>query len=145
MTAYICAGGLKELGVRSGSKRHRHFVGFFKPRHLKAGNSASGWVITVLYKHLWKVWMTRPLERLGRKLTVAPFLPHGRGLPCPFKHRHGATLLRLFRETTPFHSSFTTHMGIRRTYSRLTPHGTLLEEWHPEKNTSVSGMVLMLT
>ena len=30
VTAHICAGGLKKtLGLRSGSQRHRHFVGFF--------------------------------------------------------------------------------------------------------------------
>ena len=28
-TAHRCAGGLKKLDLRSGSQRHRHFVGFF--------------------------------------------------------------------------------------------------------------------
>ena len=44
-------------------------------------------------------------------------------LICPSKHRHGATLLRLFRGTAPFQSPFTTRMGIRRTFSRHTPQG----------------------
>ena len=29
VTAHRCAGGLKKLDLRSGSQRHRHFVGFF--------------------------------------------------------------------------------------------------------------------
>ena len=29
VTAHRCAGGLKKLYLRSGSHRHRHFVGFF--------------------------------------------------------------------------------------------------------------------
>ena len=29
VTAHRCAGGLKKLNLRSGSQRHRHFVGFF--------------------------------------------------------------------------------------------------------------------
>ena len=29
VTAHTCAGGLKKLDLRSGSQRHRHFVGFF--------------------------------------------------------------------------------------------------------------------
>ena len=40
-------------------------------------------------------------------------------LTCQSKHRHGTTLLRLFRETAPFQLPFTTRMGIRRTYSHL--------------------------
>ena len=30
VTAHRCAGGLKKLDLRSGSQRHRHFIGFFK-------------------------------------------------------------------------------------------------------------------
>ena len=29
VTAHRCAGGFKKLDLRSGSQRHRHFVGFF--------------------------------------------------------------------------------------------------------------------
>ena len=29
VTARRCAGGMKKLDLRSGSQRHRHFVGFF--------------------------------------------------------------------------------------------------------------------
>ena len=29
VTAHRCAGGLKKFDLRSGSQRHRHFVGFF--------------------------------------------------------------------------------------------------------------------
>ena len=29
VTAHRCTGGLKKLDLRSGSQRHRHFVGFF--------------------------------------------------------------------------------------------------------------------
>ena len=29
VTAHRCAGGLKKMDLRSGSQRHRHFVGFF--------------------------------------------------------------------------------------------------------------------
>ena len=36
--------------------------------------------------------------------------------------------LRLFRETTPFQSPFTTRTGIRMTYSRLKPTGSPLKK-----------------
>ena len=47
-------------------------------------------------------------------------------LTCPSKHRHGATLfIRLFWETAPFTDlvAFYDTLGIRRTHSRLNPHG----------------------
>ena len=44
-------------------------------------------------------------------------------LTCPFKHRHGANFLRLFRETAPFQLPFTTRMEIPRSdlFSSYTP------------------------
>ena len=46
-------------------------------------------------------------------------------LTCLSKHRHGANLFtRLFWETAPFQSPFTTRIGIRRAYSRHTTQGS---------------------
>ena len=44
-----------------------------------------------------------------------------RGLTCPSKHRHGATLfIQFFRETDQFSRLYDT-LGIRKTHSRLNP------------------------
>ena len=68
--------------------------------------------------------MCRPTEE-----EVGPTV----GLPTPLTFRRallracpctdtGQTFLRLFQETAPFQSPFTTHIGMRMTYSRLKPN-----------------------
>ena len=55
MWRHRCAGGLKKLYLRSGSQRHRHFVGFFN--------------VPVVHRHgttlfIWWFWHTAPFSRL---------------------------------------------------------------------------------
>ena len=58
VTAHRCADGLKKLDLRSGSQRHRHFVGFFNVPvlaptrdHLLYGDSDTPPHLVAFYDH----------------------------------------------------------------------------------------------
>ena len=60
---------------------------------------------------------------LKKKLRSWTFCTLFFNVPIPSKHRHGPPFLRFFWETAPFQSTYTTRMGIRRTYSPRVPTG----------------------
>ena len=117
VTAHRCAGGLKKkLDLRSGSQRHRHFVGFFNVSDRHGTTLFIRW-----FRH------TAPFSRLlrsrwgygGHILDLTP--------PGP----HGGRLIRLGYCFTPYQRlwlyngaplvAFYDTLGIRRTSSRLKP------------------------
>ena len=64
----------------------------------------------------WRSWT------YGRFPNAIDIISLG-SLTCPSKHRHGTTLLTVIPRNHPMSVAFTTHMGIRSTYSRLKPQG----------------------
>ena len=51
VTAHRCAGGQKKLDLRSGSQRHRHFVGFFNGPPFLYGDSDTPPHLVAFYDH----------------------------------------------------------------------------------------------
>ena len=109
VTAHRCAGGLKKLYLRSGSQRHRHFVGFFNvsvlhrqgtilfigwfrhtapiSRLLRHAGDTEDWVRLFLSRISDYGYITAPLKSPfttrwgygGRILDLNPRRPHGGG------------------------------------------------------------------
>ena len=77
VTTYRCAGGLKKLDLRSGSQRHRHFVGFFNGPVQAPTRDHPFYTVIPRPLHLVAFYDTLGIRRTHSRLN--PPGPHG----CP--------------------------------------------------------------
>ena len=121
VTTHRCAGGLKEkMDLRSGSQRHRHFVGFFNvpvqapTRDQPFYTVRLGYCFTP-YQRL-RLYNGAPLvafcDTVGIRRTYSRLKP-------PASPR--GTFLYGDSDTPPQQVAFYDTLGIRRTHSRLNP------------------------
>ena len=78
VTAHSRAGGLKKnLDIRSGSQRHRHFVGFFNVPVLHRHGSPFLYDYSETPPHLVAIYDRLGIRRTHSRLTLPPLGPHG--------------------------------------------------------------------
>ena len=73
MTAYKCAGGPKKLDLRSGSQRHKHFLGFFNMPVQTPTQGQPFYTVIPRNRPIWSPYTTR----LGYGGHIIDFIPGG--------------------------------------------------------------------
>ena len=76
VTAHRCAGGLKKLDLRSGSQRHRHFVGFFNVPVLAPTRDHPFYMVIPTHRHL-VAFYDHAGDTEDKHFRLNPQGPHG--------------------------------------------------------------------